>query len=55
VLHGYECEIIRMEYDPAEIVQVLFDQLERQMQGDSATPQEVIIRPELKVPQLMPA
>jgi hypothetical protein len=33
VLRSYENEIIRMEYDPAEIVQVLFDRLEAQMAG----------------------
>jgi DNA-binding LacI/PurR family transcriptional regulator len=55
VLHGYEGEIIRLEYDPAEIVQVLFDQLERQMEGGIASPQEIIIKPKLEIPQLMPA
>jgi DNA-binding LacI/PurR family transcriptional regulator len=49
VLHGYEDEIIRMEYDPAEIVEVLFEMLETQMEGESVAVEQVLIRPKLKV------
>jgi DNA-binding LacI/PurR family transcriptional regulator len=52
VLHNYEEEVIRMEYDPAEIVQVLFDQLEMHMEGEFAAPREVLIRPQLRLPKL---
>jgi DNA-binding LacI/PurR family transcriptional regulator len=53
VLHNYEDQITRVEYDPTEIVQVLFDQLETQMAGDVAAPQEVIIKPQLRLTQLV--
>lgn len=46
-LFGIEKYITRVEFDPAEIIQVMFDQLEKLMDGQPPEPPSIAVQPKL--------
>ncbi len=48
VLHAYEGDISLIEYDSGEIVQVMFDQLEALLRGDSVAHRRITVRPKAR-------
>lgn len=47
VLAGYESDLIRIEIDPAEIIQAMFDMLETLMDGGTPTKRTVAVKPRI--------
>jgi len=51
VLLGWEDRLTRMEVNPAEIVNEMFDMLEALMHGETLAPTTVLVNPQLLVPE----
>lgn len=49
VLRPYEDDLTLIEYDSAEIVQAMFDQLETLLRGESVTKSNITIKPKVRV------
>jgi DNA-binding LacI/PurR family transcriptional regulator len=51
VLLGWEDRLIRLEVDPSEIVNGMFDTLESLMNGETLAPMDKEIKPQLRLPE----
>jgi DNA-binding LacI/PurR family transcriptional regulator len=54
VLRAYEDDLMLIEYNSAEIVQIMFDQLEALLRGEAPVKKMTMVRPGLKIGRLVP-